>query len=48
MTRSPRVLISYSRDSALHKERVLDLANRLRVDGADCHIDQYEKSPREG
>ena len=43
-----KALISYSHDSAQHKERVLDLANRLCDDGIDCHIDQYETSPAEG
>jgi tetratricopeptide (TPR) repeat protein len=43
-----RVFISYSHDSAAHMDRVLALANRLRQEGVDCHIDQYEQSPREG
>jgi len=42
------VLISYSHDSAAHKQRVLDLADRLCGDGVDCHLDQYEVSPSEG
>jgi hypothetical protein len=46
--RSPKVFISYSYDSDSHKERVLNLADRLRADGIDCHIDRYEMSPREG
>src|SRR6516165_200094 len=29
-------------------DRVLALSNRLRQDGIDCHIDQYEQSPEEG
>ena len=29
-------------------DRVLALSNRLRADGIDCHIDQYELSPPEG
>lgn len=48
MTNSPRVLISYSHDSPTHKERVLDLADRLRANGVDCHIDEYEMAPRQG
>jgi formylglycine-generating enzyme required for sulfatase activity len=44
----PRVFISYSHDSAEHRRRVLELSNRLREDGVDCHIDQYEVSPPEG
>ena len=45
---SPKVFISYSHDSQAHKDRVLELANRLRQDGLDCTIDQYEESPPEG
>jgi SEFIR domain len=44
----PRVFISYSHDSREHIDRVLALSNRLRADGIDCHIDQYEESPSEG
>jgi SEFIR domain len=44
----PKVFISYSHDSAAHKDRVLALADRLRDDGIDCNIDQYEQSPLEG
>ena len=44
----PKVFISYSHDSPEHAERVLDLSDRLRQDGIDCHIDQYEVSPPEG
>ena len=43
-----RVFISYSHDSAEHMDRVLALSNRLRQEGVDCHIDQYEQSPSEG
>jgi hypothetical protein len=44
----PRVFISYSHDSPEHLDHVLELADRLRTDGIDCHIDQYEESPPEG
>ncbi len=44
----PKVFISYSHDSGSHKDRVLVLANRLRADGVDAMIDQYEQSPRRG
>jgi len=44
----PRVFISYSHDSHEHLDRVLVLSDRLRADGIDCHIDQYEESPAEG
>lgn len=47
-TSIPEVLISYTHDSNLHKDRVLDLSNKLRDDGIDCHLDQYEQSPPEG
>jgi hypothetical protein len=45
---SPKVFISYSHDTAAHQERVLDLADRLRADGIDAEIDQYNDSPPEG
>jgi tetratricopeptide (TPR) repeat protein len=44
----PVVFISYSHDSAEHADRVLTLSNRLREDGIDCILDQYEESPPEG
>jgi hypothetical protein len=37
----PRVFISYSHDSETHKQRVLELSERLRADGVDATIDQY-------
>jgi hypothetical protein len=46
--KSSRVFISYSHDSLKHKECVLQLSNRLRSEGIDCNIDQYETSPPEG
>jgi SEFIR domain/Effector-associated domain 7 len=45
---TPKVVISYSHDSLEHKERVLALADRLRMDGIDANIDQYEAVPPEG
>ena len=45
---SQSVFISYSQDSDEHNARVLELANRLRADGIDAVIDQYESSPAEG
>jgi tetratricopeptide (TPR) repeat protein len=42
------IFISYSHDSQEHVDRVLALANRLRKDGLDCVLDQYENSPSEG
>jgi CheY-like chemotaxis protein len=48
MTDARRVFISYSHDSAEHQRRVLALANRLRREGVDAIIDQYEQFPPEG
>lgn len=45
---SEEVFISYSHDSVEHVERVLQLSNRLRSEGVDCVLDQYEESPPEG
>jgi SEFIR domain len=46
---APRVFISYSHDSTEHAEAVLSLAQRLRQDGIDAWIDQYENgTPEEG
>ena len=45
---APKVFISYSHDSTDHQAHVLALSNRLRTDGFDCSIDQYEVSPNEG
>lgn len=47
-TGNPRVFISYSHDSENHKRGVLELANRLRSNGVECNLDQYELSPPEG
>jgi len=44
----PIVFISYSHDSQEHADRVLALSDRLRADGIDCILDQYEDSPPEG
>lgn len=43
-----KVFISYSHDSEEHKDNVLSLADRLRDEGINCIIDQYEESPSEG
>ena len=42
------IFISYSWDSEEHIKAVLALSNRLRADGIDCVLDQYEVSPPEG
>lgn len=48
MDQPPRVFISYSHDSDDHAARVLALADRLRAEGIDAALDQYEISPPEG
>lgn len=44
----PRVFLSYSHDSEEHSARVLALTQRLRRDGVDAHLDQFDPRPREG
>jgi hypothetical protein len=45
----PKVFISYSRDSAEHEQRVLELANELRTHcGVDAWIDRYGSVPEKG
>ena len=48
MPKTPTVFISYSHDSEIRLGQVLALSDRLRADGVDCHIDQYETSPPQG
>lgn len=45
---NPKVFISYSHESGDHQDRVLQLSNKLRSEGIDCSLDQYEDSPPEG
>ncbi len=42
------VFISYSHDSVEQVKAVLELSNKLRYEGIDCVLDQYEVSPSEG
>ena len=42
------IFISYTHDSPEHKDGILALSDRLRQEGVDCSIDQYEQSPEEG
>jgi SEFIR domain len=42
------VFVSYSWDDEKHIQSVLQLSNRLRSEGIDCVLDQYEESPPEG
>lgn len=44
----PRVFISYSHDSQEHRDRVLELAQRLRRNGLDAWLDRFEPAPAEG
>ncbi len=44
----PRVFISYSHDSEEHASQVLTFSKRLRAEGIDCSLDQYQQSPRCG
>jgi len=46
--KSSKVFVSYSHDSPEHDDRVLALSDRLRKEGVDCTLDQYEESPPEG
>jgi hypothetical protein len=48
ITEVGEVFVSYSWDSEEHIRAVLALSNRLRADGIDCVLDQYEVSPPEG
>jgi hypothetical protein len=43
-----KVFISYSHDSPEHAVKVLTLANKLRSEGIDAIIDQYEPWPEKG
>jgi len=45
---SGEVLISYSWDDKEHVTWALEFCNRLRADGIDAIVDQYEDSPPEG
>lgn len=41
----PKVFVSYSHDSMEHKKWVLDLATRLRNNGIDASLDQWDLRP---
>jgi tetratricopeptide (TPR) repeat protein len=45
---NPSVFISYSHDSPEHEDRVLELSDRLRADGIEATIDQYQTAPPQG
>jgi hypothetical protein len=44
----PKVFISYSHDSPEHRTRVLAFAEKLRGNGIEAWIDQYESWPEQG
>jgi len=48
MSQNPKIFISYTQDSEKHSNAVLNLANKLRSEGIDVILDQYEQSPSEG
>lgn len=48
LDKPPKVFISYSHDSQEHCEKVLQFSNKLRSEGIDSWIDQYEIFPPEG
>ena len=41
---NPIVFISYSQDSLSFSDKVLDFSNRLRSEGIDAILDQYEEA----
>ena len=45
---NPIVFISYSQDSVAFADQVLLFSNRLRSEGIDAILDQYEEAPAEG
>lgn len=45
---NPIVFISYSQDSVAFADKVLEFSNRLRSEGIDAILDQYEEAPPEG
>ena len=48
MIENPKVFISYAHKSSVYDDAVLKLSNRLRSEGIDATIDQYEEAPSEG
>ncbi len=45
---NPIVFISYSQDTVAFADKVLAFSNRLRSEGIDAILDQYEEAPTEG
>jgi len=48
MLKPKKVFISHSHDPPEHKQQVLTLSERLRADGINCWIDQYDPYSEEG
>src|SRR5665648_219393 len=48
MKENPKVFISYAHDTEEFADRILKFSNKLRAEGIDASIDQYEESPSEG
>lgn len=46
--KNPIVFISYSQDSLSFSDKVLEFSNKLRSEGIDAILDQYEEAPSEG
>ena len=45
MAEHPKVFISYSHDSPEHKQWVLELGTKLRHNGVDVTLDQWDLTP---
>ncbi len=48
MDKNPKVFISYAHKNQAYEDEVLQFANKLRSEGIDAMIDQYEDAPSEG
>jgi hypothetical protein len=46
--KNPKVFISYCQESVDFSDKVLHFSNKLRSEGIDTILDQYEESPKEG
>ena len=44
----PKVFLSYTTTTSNTFKAITALSQRLRSEGVDCHVDQYEMSPPEG
>jgi hypothetical protein len=48
MDQNPKVFISYTHDSKEHIDKILEISDKLRLEGVDVILDQYEQSPSQG